>query len=91
MISKSRIKYIKSLGLKKNRNSENAFVAEGPKVVGDLLERMPARMIVATTEWLKVNRHSCENTGSEIIEVSDEELRKVSFLLHPQVVLAVFN
>ena len=53
MISKSRIKYIKSLGLKKNRNSENAFVAEGPKVVGDLLERMPARMIVATTEWLR--------------------------------------
>lgn len=91
MISKSRIKYIKSLGLKKNRNSENAFVAEGPKVVGDLLERMPARMIVATTEWLKVNRHSCENTGSEIIEVSDEELRKVSFLQHPQEVLAVFK
>lgn len=91
MISKSRIKYIKSLGLKKNRNNENAFVAEGPKVVGDLLERMPARIIVATTEWLKVNRHSCENTGSEIIEVSDEELRKVSFLQHPQEVLAVFK
>lgn len=91
MISKSRIKYIKSLGLKKNRNSENAFVAEGPKVVGDLLERMPAMMIVATSEWLKDNRHSCDKTGCEVMEVSDDELRKVSFLQHPQEVLAVFK
>ena len=38
MISKNLIKYIRSLELKKNRQKEGVFVAEGPKVVGDLSE-----------------------------------------------------
>ena len=37
MISKNQMKLIRSLELKKNRKRENLFVAEGPKVVGDLL------------------------------------------------------
>ncbi len=36
MISKNKIKYIHSLELKKNRNKEGVFVAEGHKVVEDL-------------------------------------------------------
>ena len=36
MISKNLIKYIRSLELKKNRQKEGVFVAEGPKVVGDI-------------------------------------------------------
>ena len=42
MISKNKIKYIHSLELKKNRNKEGVFVAEGHKVVEDLLELQPA-------------------------------------------------
>ena len=38
MISKNQIKLIRSLEMKKNRKSEQLFVAEGPKVVGDLLQ-----------------------------------------------------
>ena len=53
MISKNKIKYIKSLELKKNRNKEGKFVAEGHKVVDDLLELQPASLIVATEEWLE--------------------------------------
>ena len=34
-LSKNLIKYIHSLDLKKNRKNENAFLAEGPKLVGD--------------------------------------------------------
>ena len=52
MISKAKIKYIRSLELKKNRLADNVFVAEGPKVVGDLLRVMRARLIVATQEWM---------------------------------------
>ena len=73
MISKNKIKYIRSLELKKNRNKEGKFVAEGFKVVDDLLALQPADLIVATQEWL------------------EEELKKVSFLQHPQQVLAVFK
>ena len=51
MISKNQIKLIRSLELKKNRKREGLFVAEGPKVVGDLLQAgyLP-RMIFSTTE-----------------------------------------
>lgn len=89
MISKAKIKYIRSLELKKNRLADNVFVAEGPKVVGDLLRVMRARLIVATQEWMSCNESECH--GAEIIEVSADELRKVSFLQTPQDVLAVFN
>lgn len=46
MISKNKIKYIRSLELKKNRNKEGKFVAEGFKVVDDLLALQPADLIV---------------------------------------------
>ncbi len=88
MISKAKLKYIHSLERKKNRKEEGVFVAEGPKVVGDLLEVMPAKMVVATSDWW--NRQSFRLKDAETIEVTDEELRKVSFLQHPQEVLAVF-
>ena len=90
MISKAKIKYIHSLELKKNRISESSFVAEGPKVVGDLLVSVRPRIIVATAEWLDANRHSLPN-NIEAIEVTAEELHKVSFLQTPQDVLAVFD
>ena len=88
MISKNKIKYIRSLELKKNRNKEGKFVAEGFKVVDDLLALQPADLIVATQEWLH-GKHLADQT--EVIEVIEEELKKVSFLQHPQQVLAVFK
>ena len=88
MISKNKIKYIRSLELKKNRNKEGKFVAEGHKVVDDLLALQPADLVVATHEWLQ-GKHLAPHT--EVIEVSEEELKKVSFLQHPQQVLAVFK
>lgn len=85
MISKAKIKYIHSLEQKKNRMQEKAFVAEGPKVVGDLLKIMHAKLIVKTFT------QEINNAGdAEIIEVTEEELQKVSFLKHPQEILAVF-
>lgn len=87
MISKAKIKYIRSLELKKNRKAEGVFVAEGPKVVGDLLATTPAKLIIATPSWIQGNH---AKTTGEVIEVTEEELRKISFLQHPQQVLAVF-
>ena len=48
MLSKAKLKLIRSLELKKNRQSEGLFVAEGPKVVGDLLPYYRPRFIVVT-------------------------------------------
>lgn len=88
MLSKNKIKSIRALELKKKRQATGLFVAEGPKVVHDLLEVVHAKTLLATQEWLCHNRTSA--LADEIIEVSEEELRKVSFLQHPQHVMAVF-
>lgn len=90
MISKSRIKYIHSLELKKYRKQEGMFVAEGPKLVGDLLPVMECVYVAGLEEWVKAN---AANVSSSVVVdvVTEEELRKVSFLEAPQQVLAVFR
>jgi TrmH family RNA methyltransferase len=80
MLSKNQIKWVHSLELKKNRKKEGLFVAEGPKVVGDLQRAgYVARALFSTTE----------RPNAQLI--TDDELRKLSFLQHPQEVLAVFE
>lgn len=93
MISKNKIKYLHSLELKKNRDSLGVFVAEGPKVVGDLIARHPSRlkMLVASEDWVAKNGGSNIPSTCETITVTNEELSKASFLCHPQHVLAVFE
>lgn len=91
MISKNKVKYIHSLEQKKGRRTEGMFVAEGFKVVGDLINAgHRPQLIVATAEWLTNNAAVCRSLDCEICEVTDEELRKTSFLQHPQQVLATF-
>ncbi|RRD00854.1 TrmH family RNA methyltransferase [Prevotella sp. OH937_COT-195] len=86
MLSKNLIKYIHSLELKKFRKREKVFVAEGPKVVGDLLKVVQPKKLIATKEWFKKNGDS----DHEVEIVTNDELAKLSFLQHPQNVLAVF-
>ena len=87
MLSKNKIKYIRSLELKKKRKEEQVFVAEGHKLVGDLLGHFPCKLLIATSNWLRMN-HSA--TANEIIEVTQEELSRASLQKTPQEVLAVF-
>lgn len=89
MLSKNKIKFIRSLEQKKNRRQENAFIAEGYKTVGDLLlAGFQPLLIVHTEEWKSPISLPC---GAEVIAVSDEELRKASLLLHPQQVIATLK
>lgn len=83
MISKNQIKFIKQLELKKYRQREGQFVAEGPKVVGDLMTRYRPTAVYATDDYTP----PC---AAEVQRISDDELRKVSFLQHPQQVVALF-
>jgi len=83
MISKNQLKYIRQLEQKKYRRRENLFVAEGTKVVGDLLQRYRPEAVFATSEWQAP-------AGITPQLVTDDELRRISFLQHPQQVLALF-
>lgn len=89
MISKNQIKFIQQLELKKYRKREGLFVAEGPKVVGDLLRRYQPKAIYATEEWMTA--HAPEIADRHLLtSITQDELRRVSFLQHPQQVLALF-
>ena len=70
MISKNKIKLIRSLETKKGREKVGLFVAEGPKAVNDLLHE--------------------GFVADEILE-DIEDIKKVSFLQHPQPVLGIFR
>ena len=74
-LSKNRIKYIRSLELKKNRKADKVFLAEGPKLVGDLLGHFRCRFLIATAEWLSAHRHLAVE---DVTEVSEEELSRAS-------------
>ena len=88
MLSKNKIKYIRSLELKKNRKEERAFVAEGHKLVGDLLGHFSCRLLVATRSWLDIHP---QVEADEVIEVTQEELTRASLQKTPQDVLAIFE
>ena len=88
MLSKNKIKYIRSLELKKNRKEERAFVAEGHKLVGDLLGHFSCRLLVATRSWLDIHP---QVGADEVIEVTQEELTRASLQKTPQDVLAIFE
>ena len=91
MISKNKIKYVRSLEMKKYRKAEGVFVAEGHKLVGDLLKVFDCKYLVATRDWLENNASLIRMRDVEIDEGTEEELKRVSFLESPQQVLAVFR
>lgn len=91
MISKNRIKLIHSLEKKKFRRQEGLFVAEGPKLVGELLPTFTLRYVAATATWY--DTWGSTLAGKDMVQdlVTDDELRKASLLQHPQEVIALFE
>jgi len=91
MITKNQVKYIQSLGQKKSRDEENRFIAEGPKLVNELLAAGSCRVVqlYALKEWIDEHTNASEHT--EVIEISTSELEKISQLTTPNQVLAVIE
>jgi TrmH family RNA methyltransferase len=94
MISKSQIKYIQSLNQKKLRQENGVFVAEGPKIINELLAASNTEpvAIYATAEWWQQN----DDIKNEIpfvsfYEISNAELERISFLSTPHQVLGIFR
>jgi len=91
MLGKAKAKYIQSLGQKKHRDTEELFIAEGPKIVADLLHSVPGNVqqVFAVKEWLNDNNNHPRR--KDFTEVSNEELEKLSQLKTPHQVLAVLK
>ncbi|AEH00376.1 RNA methyltransferase [Lacinutrix sp. 5H-3-7-4] len=83
MLSKSQIKLITRLKQKKYRVAEGFFVAEGVKVINELLNSTLELHHLFTTETFKIN-------NNETL-ITQAELKKISFLTTPNKALAVFK
>ena len=89
MISKNKIKQIKSLSQKKYRSKNKLFLVEGNKMVTEVIQsNIEIVFLAATKEFIsELNLESVEI--NEIQTVSQEELNKASLLQNPQQALAV--
>ncbi len=91
MLSKSQVKYIQSLAHKKSRDGEGLFIAEGPKIIEDLVWQgiVDIKQIYATKEWLDLNKKNTDTI--EKFELTEQELERISQLKTPNQVVAVIK
>lgn len=89
MLSKKEIKDIQSLDQKKVRDAQRAFVAEGPRIVGELLHVIPDRVqkIYAVASWAE--RHGPLKKLIQI--VNEPELLKIARSKTPNQVVAIIQ
>ncbi len=91
MLSKNQIKLVNSLQQKKFRREEGLFIAEGEKLVRDLLRSKWGLVTLFGTQlyFQNLGKDVRIPKATEIVLVTDEELKKISALTTPQKVLAV--
>lgn len=82
-ISKSQIKYIKSLQSKKHRQKYNKFIVEGVKLVTEILRDRPNWI-----EWVVVHE-SINIPFEKKLMANQQEFRMISSLTTPSGILAV--
>ena len=94
MLSKTHTKYIQSLQHKKFRDEYGLFLAEGPKVVMDLLNsrKFICKEIFALNDWIKEHSKQLSLLHETVVTpVADFELQKISSLSTAHNVVAVFE
>lgn len=86
MLSKNQFKLISSLKKKKSRTQNNLFIAEGIKVVEELISStFKLNTLFCTEDY--TNKFQVEN----IQIISDKELKSISEFTSPNQVLAIFE
>ena len=87
MLSKSQLKYIQSLGHKKRRDEDGVFIAEGPKIVDELLseKNLFVKEIFAVKDWKTVH------PNIPVTEISEQDLEKISQMNTPNQVFCIAN
>ena len=84
MVTKSELKYIQSLSDKKVRLETGCFIAEGVKLVGEMIAAgYPLKAVYALDSW------ESPDPSIEVTRIEAFELEKMSMLQTPNQVLAV--
>ena len=91
MLSKNEIKYIQSSGYKKTRDEDGVFIAEGSKIVNEVLTECPQQLIkvYALASFFKENTLTPD--GEQLIEITEAEMERISQLQTPQQALALLR
>ena len=88
MISRAKIKQIQLLEKKKFRDESKLFVAEGNKLVAEMIPFFECEWLLARTSWMATQGNI---PAKELIIAEEDDIRKISLLKNPQDVLAVFR
>lgn len=94
MLSKTHTKYIQRLLHKKFRDESGLFLAEGPKVVAELLAngKFVCKELFAVQSWVDSEEKILKKlTDTAVQVVEDFELKRISALATSHSVLAVFE
>jgi TrmH family RNA methyltransferase len=90
MLSKNQVKYLHSLRLGKFRDLNRAFIAEGVKLVDEMLNsQFKVLSIFATGNWIESRKNILADKEIQLVEIIEEELKRISNLVTPNDVLAV--
>jgi TrmH family RNA methyltransferase len=94
MLVKSVIKDIQSLALKKHREQSGLYLAEGPKLVEELLLQHHHQLVAlyALPQWIALHQESLQPEqlrGVSVTEIDENDLQRISQLQTPHQVVAV--
>lgn len=93
MLSKAQIKYIQSLQHKKYRQKSGQFIAEGEKVVQELLQTgLSVKAVYATERWLQEQSVLLAGKPAvEVVAIDEATLKQLSALSTPNRALALLD
>ena len=86
-LSKNKISYIRSLKDKKHRSQHKTYIAEGSKLIFDLIQNTRCQLLVISEN---VKDSMLEIEAEEIIVATETEIKKASHLATPPDAIAVF-
>ena len=92
MLSQNQVKHITALRVKKYREEYGQFIAEGHKLVMDLLDSgFKIAGIYASADWIVNNLSTVRSKDIPLFETLPNEMQRISSLSTPSPVLAVLN
>ncbi|MDR2119270.1 MAG: RNA methyltransferase [Tannerella sp.] len=88
MISKAKISLVRRLETKKHRDAHRLFVAEGNRLVADMLPAFDCEWMIATSSWIATQG---DIRAAQVVEAGEDDIRRISLMKTPQDVLALFR
>ncbi|HQX44607.1 MAG: RNA methyltransferase [Saprospiraceae bacterium] len=93
MISKNEIKWIRQLHDKKYRHEEGLYLAEGSRLVLDLMQTKPEDVVLVTGTSLWASKHATKlrEFSEQFKEIGADDLGRIASLKSTDEVLGVFR